>query len=551
MRPALLLALFPALAGAQDIPSLQRPGAALPITASTAVLEARLGGPGGLFAAAQLALRGEEGLDALVRARAGPDPLARLDVAYGLAAHGGERAYRALIPMLGDPDPRVMEEADHGIALAGARAIPALRFGAYQASPDAADRAVALLWNLNERDEVRRIARSPRAGGRAGALRLLSYEGDEPLSTFEAAAHDEREEVRRAAMRRVVFGPKTEARARLLARLSRDPSPAVRRSLVAAMDEDPGRVLDPEYERAQRYGAVGSRRNFARMVNGELYRDPARLLGATATLARLVNDPEPSVGDVAVSGLYLFLEDRLGNVAYGSGPLDVQDVPWDRLSPPTVALLRRGVGRRLHGPLAFKAAVVLARLHDPRAYPVLAAVAFAPDRGERTLALIALGVSGDRRATPRLLELAHKDGLDYPVFDALGRLRDPAAVPALLRDVETDHVGKGLAAAYALAAIGDRSVAPAMVKLTKESPVGTNLYIPLGRLGGPVAGRFLLDRLENGPENLIQYAASGLGELRDDPATVAKLKQIAKTGGNRAAYAQSALGTIADRARRR
>ena len=547
MRLAPLLLLLPAFALAQDVPSLQRASAALPITESVAALRTRLGGPGGPFAAAQLALKGRQGADALFSARTDADPLVRLDAAFGLGLAGDDESDRRAAWFLGDSDPRVVYEAEHGLRLRGRQARRGLRSAALGAPERAADRAAELLMALDEREWVWRIAHDPVAKGRGGAIRSLDLPFEQALPVFLEAARDPRPTVRFEASRRVVFGPKGSARTAALDRLSRDPRPAVRLSLARAMDEDPGSVLDAAYERASRYGAVGSRRAFARMVGSGLY-DPARLRAATAILGRLSDDPSPAVATAAVQELYRFVEDRLGGGSYGSDGIEPEDVPWDGLSPTSQATLRRGVGRRLGGPLALEAAVVLARLHDRRAYPVLASAAFGA-RSDR-LALIALGALGDRRATPRLLERLRASPSDEATYDALQRLRDPAAIPALLEVVRTGTGEAPIFAAQTVAVIGDRAAAPALIAIARSSETRTNLYFPLAQLGGPEAVRYLLERLEGDSSNLIQYATLALGDLRD-PSDVAALRRFAASASPRAVCAKQALETVAYRAQLR
>ncbi len=546
MRLAPLLLLLPAFAVAQDVPSLQRPSAALPITESVGALRARLGGSGGPFAAAQLALKGQAGTDALFAVREEPDPLVRLDAAFGLGLADTYEGYFGLAWFLGDSDPRVADEAEHGFAIAGVAALAALRDAAYENPPHSADRAAERLrpfgdWSLPW------LASEPTAKGRAGAVRTLDLPFEQGLPIFLDAAHDPRAAVRFEASRRIIFGPKPPGRTAALDRLSRDPSPAVRLSLARAMDEDPGSVLDAAYERAERYGAVGARRAFARMVGNGLY-DPARLRAATAILGRLSDDGSPAVAAAAVEELYRFVEDRLGGGSYGSGGIEPEDVPWDVLLPGTVASLRRGVGRRLGGPLAFKAAVVLARLHDRRAYPVLASVAFG-ERSDR-LALIALGALGDRRATPRLLERLRREPNDEASYDALQRLRDPAAIPTLLKVVRAGTGEASIFAAQTIAVIGDRSAAPALIAIARGLGSGTSLYVPLAQLGGPEAVRYLLERLEEDPANLVQYATLALGQLQDS-SDVTALRRFAASSSPRAVWAKQALETVAYRAQLR
>jgi HEAT repeat protein len=88
-----------------------------------------------------------------------------------------------------------------------------------------------------------------------------------------------------------------------------------------------------------------------------------------------------------------------------------------------------------------------------------------------------LGNLGDRRATP-LLGGALSDR-------ALGRLRDPAAVPALIERFTTDERDVRKAAAYALGEIGDPRAVPALSAALSDPihDVRYNAAIALARFG--------------------------------------------------------------------
>lgn len=527
--------ILPGEARAQDIPSLQRPNPALPITTSPEILRARLGKPGGAFAAAQLALIPGGWLD-LFSCREDPDPLRRLDVAYGLGLVGSDAAFQALATMLGDPDPRVAGEAYHGLFLPRLNVEKQLTLEAVYGKPASADVAVYMLFLLGKEKTVRDVAATPLAGGRGAAIQHLNHAFEEDLPIFESAARDPRESVRLEAFRRIMYGSKTPARTQALNRLAASPDPRIRLSLIHSMDEDPGKSLDPAYERAASLGAVGTRREFARRVLGNLY-DRRRMVEATQLLSRLLSDPSPTVGDTAVNGLYMFVADRI------DGP---GELPWDRLTPTVLAALRQGVGRRLSGPLSFQAAVVLAQLHDSRAFAPLVRHAFGPISPESDQAVLSLADLGDRRITRRLLDMARSGQRDALPFRALSRLHDPGSLAPLLHMVKPG--ANGLNAANALATIGDRSATPELLRLVKAD-LNVSLYAPLGALGGPGVKEFLIDQLEHAPEDVLQYVSGALG-LMTDPSVVAELKRVETTySGARSARAKEARENIAYHAR--
>lgn len=111
-----------------------------------------------------------------------------------------------------------------------------------------------------------------------------------------------------------------------------------------------------------------------------------------------------------------------------------------------------------------------------------------------------LGKLGDRRATPLLAEALNDPTIETRIYAALalGRLRDPAAVPPLLtilRDTEPDL---RKAAAYALGEIGDpRAIEPLVAALADADPnVRFNAAIAVSRLGDSRAIGVLREMLD-------------------------------------------------------
>lgn len=96
-----------------------------------------------------------------------------------------------------------------------------------------------------------------------------------------------------------------------------------------------------------------------------------------------------------------------------------------------------------------------------------------------------LGKLGDRRATPLLVEALDDPSVDTRIYAALalGQLRDPAAIPSLIAQLSSDERDVRKTAAYALGAIGDRRAVEPLVR-TLADPVADvrfNAAIALAR----------------------------------------------------------------------
>lgn len=542
MRFALFLALlFPALAGAQDIPSLQRSYVTQPIVADLPALRARLGGPGGAFAAAQIALKGPEGLRTLIQARTATDPLVRLDAAYGLGFFDTEAAYEALAELIGDPDPRVAGEADHGLRLAGKNATHALQAAAFSGTDAAGDAAVWLLVRLGPppSDLLPDIAKTESAAGRRAAIELF-YNLD--LKSLADATNDRRPAVREAALRRLVFAKKTPERMEAIRRVSQSKDESRRHSLVQVISEynyeanfteaivafanDPSPAI-----RAQVARALPTQPNMGRKPT------PAQERLLVRAIVRLASDRVPAVSDSMIDNLDLATEQWLNNGPQPGVAFDTR--------PESVDRLRNSLAKRLSGPSKEKAALVLAVLHDRRALPVLAQKVDAQPAGAIS-EIVALGVLGDRRATPHLL-LAATTGLDRYAYTALGQIKDPRAVAPLVKKMLAHPDQEAYGAAPALAKIGDRRAAKPMMKLATRD-VDPNLrapyYGPLGELGGPGVLEWLVDRLEHGTALETVCAADGLVALRDPRALDAARQIVALPDAHRAKEAQRVIDAL-------
>jgi HEAT repeat protein len=111
-------------------------------------------------------------------------------------------------------------------------------------------------------------------------------------------------------------------------------------------------------------------------------------------------------------------------------------------------------------------------------------------RIRRYLSMV-LGKLGDRRATPLLVEGLKDQDVDNHVYAllALGELGDPHAVPALLPELKSSEKDVRKTAAYALGQLGDPSSVPALAAAMSDpvADVRFNTALALARFNDPRA----------------------------------------------------------------
>ncbi len=213
-----------------------------------------------------------------------------------------------------------------------------------------------------------------------------------------------------------------------------------------------------------------------------------------------------------------------------------------------------------------EAAQALGQSGDKRAVPALISAlntAGGGSYGLRCAAAAALGSLGDRQAVPALIEALKRTGVNgegpevVTIIQALGKLRDPAAVPILLerfhsfKDITHTNVNEvPEEAGKALALIGGPEIVPAVVaKLSDPDPNMRSIAArTLGKLAearDPKALPALEKCLSNDAWAVRMYAAEGLvaGGPAAVPLLIAALKD--KTPAVRKAAADS-LGKIGD-----
>jgi len=144
---------------------------------------------------------------------------------------------------------------------------------------------------------------------------------------------------------------------------------------------------------------------------------------------------------------------------------------------------------------------------------------------------VVLGRLGDRRATPVLLDGLRDKDVENRIYAllGLGELRDPAAVPqvaALAADSEPD-IRK--TATYTLGQIGDPSAVPALVKALDDeaADVRYNAALALSRFNDRRAVPALHDMLDRSRLDHV----SGMREDQKEDAMIMAMAPYARLGG--------------------
>ncbi len=195
------------------------------------------------------------------------------------------------------------------------------------------------------------------------------------------------------------------------------------------------------------------------------------------------------------------------------------------------------------------------------------------DGMRRMQAIYALGKLGDARAVRPLLGILERDmvkrsGLWAAAIPALGMLGDPAACEALIAVLDKrddDWLGREMAA-DALGRIGDASAVPALIRAAWLVDTREHVIAALARIGSPAGVPSLIEALDEGePAEIRKMAMEGLrriglpavGELiqavtetfPEAPSThkrVTICRLLHQIGGGQAGDALKRLATDAD-----
>jgi HEAT repeat protein len=136
----------------------------------------------------------------------------------------------------------------------------------------------------------------------------------------------------------------------------------------------------------------------------------------------------------------------------------------------------------------------------------------------------------------------------WKAAEALGSIRDVAAVPALVKALVDRSDAVRYCAAQALGSIGDVSAVPALIEALKDRSANVRCQAvqSLGELGDVAAVPALLEVLLGSDPFAREYAAQGLGKLGDVAAVPALMEALQHDNADVRSGAAEALGEIWD-----
>ena len=184
------------------------------------------------------------------------------------------------------------------------------------------------------------------------------------------------------------------------------------------------------------------------------------------------------------------------------------------------------------------AAMQLGRMRNPASVQELMKVLEKdPDFGVRAQAAESLGNLRDRKATPALIKaLGDKNrNVRASVIVAFGYLRDRSAVEPLINYYKTeDDLGLRISALNVLGVLGDARALPLMIQTLKDknARIRTIAAQALGRLRKPEATKPLLEAAKDPDRNVRLYSVRSLGLLGDKSATKGLEKLLEKEKDN-------------------
>ena len=190
-------------------------------------------------------------------------------------------------------------------------------------------------------------------------------------------------------------------------------------------------------------------------------------------------------------------------------------------------------------------------------------VASGPE-ANRIRAIIESGLARDRTALESLAEVmrAGNEELRYWAADALGKIGDPRAIPALVGALGDEYSAVRMSACVALGDLKARdAVAPLIRVVTGKVPSGKGyrLFIPeevgevrwmaaraLGKIGDATAVDPLIEVLGSADGDLGLYVAQALGDLRDSRAVPALMEKARRRNEPELRGIVEALGRVGD-----
>lgn len=195
------------------------------------------------------------------------------------------------------------------------------------------------------------------------------------------------------------------------------------------------------------------------------------------------------------------------------------------------------------------AAQMLGDMHSKRAVPALITGLKSGDESLREAFADALGRIGDPRAVKPLIAALKSESILSPahpwVIAALGKLKDPAAIPVLAPLL--GDIGSSFNVEYALAAIGDPAIPTFNTALKSENPDARKEAIEgLKKLQTPKAINALIGALKSSYPDVRSGTASALGEIRNKKAVDPLIGALKDSQSSVRASAAGALASIGD-----
>jgi HEAT repeat protein len=174
-------------------------------------------------------------------------------------------------------------------------------------------------------------------------------------------------------------------------------------------------------------------------------------------------------------------------------------------------------------PRKWKMEVMIARRDSDGLIAALEDPGYRRSTGRAVRTVNALGRFGDRRAVPTIIDVM-REAQSAPIRStaaiALGRIRDPAAIPALRPLLHDDDRATRMWTMRSLGQLQDRGSVEALTAALVESDGGVRQYAAkaLGEIGDQAASPALIDALSDRKQSVRELAALSLAQLGDSRA---------------------------------
>jgi HEAT repeat protein len=422
---------------------------------------------------------------------------------------------RMLIPKEGPGTRRASPEACAALTEVGPAAVDALLAALKDPLPRVRMRAATALANIADPRAVEPLiallADNDYRPGMTAALALGQFADERAARALDAVLHKPP-----AHEEAWVVRGRREAAAQALAYMG----PAGWESLLAALKD-----ADADVRSAAALGI-----NMCLYLENDLGADVGERVVLARALLPLLDDADEQVAAAAIDGLGCIAEDWATEALFAA--LIRRDEPQ-----PVEHTFVRATGA------PHEADIIAGLLHRP---------------GWRTAVALRLATLGDRRAAEPLLEVLDEGSGSADLnarnrtIEALGRLREPRAVPALVRlmaaeggEFKVAYLDGSTPPADALVAIGPPAV-ELLVETLNKRQAPRLVAECLGRIGDARAVPALVDALRTGASGAAaQAAAKALGRMHDD-RVVPALLEVLRNDEVRANYAAAALGRTGD-----